>query len=102
MAVVGSKANGKLARSVIRGQARRLRGFMKRRRREEEKKGTQRCKGARTQREEGEREAGEWEEGEWEEGEWEEGNGKRGNGKRGIGRESLKSIRDLAVGFGGS
>jgi hypothetical protein len=60
---------------------------MKRRRREEEKKGTQRCKGARTQREEGE----------WEEGEWEEG-----NGKRGIGRESLKSIRDLAVGFGGS
>jgi hypothetical protein len=98
MAVGGSKTDGKIARSIVRGQARRLRGFMKRRRREEEeKKGTQRCKGARTQREEGE-----WEEGEWEEGEWEEGNGKRGNGKRGIGRESLKSIRDLAVGFGGS
>jgi hypothetical protein len=48
-------------------------------------------------------------------GEWEEGNGKRGmgrgeweegNGKRGMGRGewvvSLKSIRDLADGFGGS
>jgi hypothetical protein len=93
MAVGGSKANGKIARSVIRGQARRLRGFMKsRRREEEEKKGTQRCKGAKTQREErgnGKRGMGR--------GEWEEG-----TGKRGIGRESLKSIRDLAVGFGGS
>jgi hypothetical protein len=77
MAVGGSKTDGKIARSIVRGQARRLRGFMKRRRREEEeKKGTQRCKGARTQREEGE-----WEEGEWEEGEWEEGNGKRGMGR---------------------
>jgi hypothetical protein len=79
MAAGGSKANGKLARSVIRGKARRLRGFMERRRREEEeKKGTQRCKGARTQRE--------------------EGNGKRGMGRedreRGIekGQESRRSI----------
>jgi hypothetical protein len=75
MAVGGSKANGKIARSVIRGQARRLRGFMKsRRREEEEKKGTQRCKGAKTQREE----------------------------RGGMPVETLNSIGDLAVGFGGS
>jgi hypothetical protein len=74
MAVVGSKANGKIARSIVRGQARRLRGFMKRRRREEEKKGTQRCKGAKTQREE----------------------------RGGMPVETLNSIGDLAVGFGGS
>jgi hypothetical protein len=45
---------------------------MKRRRREEEKKGTQRCKGARTQREEGE-----WEEGKRGRREWEEGDRER-------------------------
>jgi hypothetical protein len=46
----------------------------RRRREEEEKKGTQRCKGAKTQREE----------------------------RGGMPVETLKSIRDLAVGFGGS
>jgi hypothetical protein len=74
MAVGGSKTDSKIARSVVRGQDRRLRGFMKRRRREEGKKGTQRCKGARTQREE----------------------------RGGMHVESLNSIGDLADEFVGS
>jgi hypothetical protein len=61
----------------------------RRRKEEEEKKGTQRCKGARTQREEGNGKRG-------------MGERERGIGKRGIGGESVDSIGDLADGFGGS